>query len=105
MLYGATLRGFCRVIEKYEAGEAKKRQGARTDIKAFVPEGFGQQAREKAAARDARFARVRDALAARGFDLIVTAGPLFIVSRWGRSRDLGDMGAVEAFARQVGVTA
>ena len=37
-------------IEKYEAGEAKKRQGARTDIKALMPEGLGQQARDKAAA-------------------------------------------------------
>lgn len=64
-----------------------------------------EQHRDATAARDARFARVRDALAARGFDLIVTAGPLFIVSRWGRSRDFADLNGVEVFARQVGVTA
>lgn len=64
-----------------------------------------EQHRDATAERDARFARVRDALAARGFDLIVTDGPKYIVCRWGRARDLGDMDAVEAFARQVGVTA
>jgi N6-adenosine-specific RNA methylase IME4 len=36
-------------IEKYEAKQAKLRQGARTDIKEFLPECFGQQARDKAA--------------------------------------------------------
>ncbi|HMN76706.1 MAG TPA: hypothetical protein PKC97_11615 [Burkholderiaceae bacterium] len=72
----------------------------REPIEAF-PETI-EQHRDVTAERDARFARVRAALAAREFDLIVTDGPLYIVSRWGRSRDLGDMGAVEAFARQVG---
>lgn len=64
-----------------------------------------EQHRDATAARDARFARVRAALAERCFDLIVTDGPLYIVSRWGRSRDFADLNGVEAFARQVGVTA
>ena len=64
------------------------------------------QHRAAVADRDARFARVRAALRERGFDLSVItvhSSPLFVIGRWGHTRDFADLGAVEAFARQVGV--
>ena len=65
-----------------------------------------EQHRDATAARDARFARVRAALRERGFDLSVItvhSSPMFVIGRWGQTRDFADLGAVEAFARQVGV--
>ena len=64
------------------------------------------QHRAAVADRDARFARVRAALRERGFDLTVItvhSVPLFVIGRWGQTRDFGDLSAVETFARQVGV--
>lgn len=61
--------------------------------------------RAAVAAADERFNRVRRALAEHGFDLIATShagGVLFIVARWGLSRDLDSLASVEDFARKVG---
>ena len=63
--------------------------------------------RAAVAAVDERFVRARRGLAACGFDLIVTSDAgraLFIVGKWGMSREFGDLDRVEVFARQVGAT-
>lgn len=48
------------------------------------------------------FERLRALLAQRGHDLHATDDGIYIVRRWGMSRDLRDLAAVEAFAKQVG---
>lgn len=79
------------------------RPGARTTQR--QPEGRPVTATTTAAA-DAdrkRFEKLRALLALRGHELYKTdAGP-YLVRRWGLVRDLPDLGAVEGFARQVGV--
>jgi hypothetical protein len=59
------------------------------------------------AAADKRFANARAELALRGFTLQVVSGAdrraEYEVGRWGASKTLPDMDAVEAFARRVGV--
>lgn len=48
-----------------------------------------------------RFERLRAALAQRGHELYATADG-YLVQRWGLTKDLNGIDAVEAFARQVG---
>lgn len=55
-----------------------------------------------AAAQRKRFEGLRAALALRGHELHQLADGTFLVRRWGLTRDLSDLDAVEAFARQVG---
>lgn len=48
-----------------------------------------------------RFERLRALLALKGHELLVTADG-FTVRRWGLTKELHDLDAVEEFARQVG---
>lgn len=59
--------------------------------------------RMAAAAQHKRFERLRALLALKGHELYKPdgGGPYF-VRRWGLTRDLQDLDAVEGFARQVG---
>lgn len=54
------------------------------------------------AAERKRFEKLRALLAMKGHELYATDSGIFIVRRWGHTRDLRDLQAVEAFARQVG---
>lgn len=55
-------------------------------------------------AQSKKFERLRALLAIHGLELYRTDGGPFIVRRWGKTRDLQDLAAVEEFAKQVGAS-
>lgn len=56
----------------------------------------------EAAAERKRFQSLRASLAFNGHELYATDGGPYVVRRWGLTKDLKDLEAVEQFARQVG---
>lgn len=55
-----------------------------------------------AEARQKQFEHLRALLTRKGHELHATDAGIYIVSRWGKSRNLRDLPAVECFAKQVG---
>jgi hypothetical protein len=85
-------------------------------MKAPGADGVGSQAQGDEQHRDSasraeavqaerkHFESLRALLAMKGHELHATDGGIFIVRRWGLCRDLRDLAAVEAFAKQVGAS-
>jgi hypothetical protein len=86
------------------------------EMEAPGPTGIGDRAQGDEQHRDSasqaeavqaerkRFESLRALLAMKGHELHATDGGIFIVRRWGLCRDLRDLAAVEAFAKQVGAS-